>query len=221
MAEEILHKSLTEKVYEKIKDEIMSSSLKRGERLVYENLGKDWGVSLTPWREAIIKLKQEGLISKISREGFYVKSFSEKEIKEIYEIREWLEGLAIHLIISRITEEEINILLNVCNKFKKAVEDNDKDACIMNDFSFHENIVKFSKNEKLYDIIKKYNIQLISILKTGPFYFKNAKKYLEDHYSIIEALRLKDIVLAEKRIRNHIGRGKEAILEEINKQLEK
>ncbi len=38
MVAEILHKNLTEKVYEKIKDEILSSSLKPGERLVYENL---------------------------------------------------------------------------------------------------------------------------------------------------------------------------------------
>lgn len=208
-------------IFTKIKKQIISGQLKPGYRLSYENLGKTWGISLTPWREAIIKLKQEGLISEISREGFYVKSFSEKEIKEIYEIREWLEGLAINLTISRITEEEINILINVCNKFKEAIEDNDEDACIMNDFNFHENIVKFSKNEKLYEIIKKFNIQLNSILKTGPFYFKNAKKYLEDHYSVIEALQLKDIVLAEKRIRNHISHGKEIILREIKKQPEK
>ena len=124
MAKIILHKSLAEKVYEKIKNEILSGSLKLGERLVYENLGKVWGVSLTPWREAIIKLKQEGLIYKVSREGFYVRSFSIKEIGEIYDIREWLEGLAINLAIPRVNKKEIKILFQICNKFKDSIKSN-------------------------------------------------------------------------------------------------
>ena len=117
----ILHKSLTEKVYEKIKNEILSGSLKPGERLVYENLGKVWGVSLTPWREALIKLKQEGLVEEISREGFYTKLFSTKEIEEIYDIREWLEGLAINLAIPRINKKEMKTLFHIYDKFEDLI----------------------------------------------------------------------------------------------------
>ena len=135
---EILHKSLTEKVYEKFKDKILSGSLKPGERLVYENLGKEWGVSLTPWREAIIKLKQEGLVEEVSRGGFYVKLFSIKEIEEMYDIREWLEGLAINLAIPLINKKKMKILFQVYNKFEDSIKNKDINSCVMNDYQFHK-----------------------------------------------------------------------------------
>ena len=215
MVAEILHKSLTEKVYEKIKDEILSGSLKPGERLVYENLGKEWGVSLTPWREAIIKLKQEGLIKEVSREGFYIKFFSIKEIEEIYDIREWLEGLAINLAIPRIKKKEIKTLFQIHKKFEDSIKNEDINYCIMNDFQFHKYLMKFSKNKKLLTIMETFNIQLLSILRTGPYYFEFVHSYLKEHFSIIEAIRNKNTALAEKLIRSHIKNGKILILEAL------
>ena len=217
MVVEILHKSLTEKVYEKIKDEILSGSLKLGGRLVYENLGKEWGVSLTPWREAIIKLKQEGLVEEVSRGGFYVKLFSIKEIEEMYDIREWLEGLAINLAIPRIDKKEMKILFQVYNKFEDSIKNKDINSCIMNDFQFHKYLVKFSKNKRLLAIMETFNIQLVSILRTGPYYLELVNSYLKEHFSIIEAIKNKNTVLAEKLIRSHIKNGKILILKTIKK----
>jgi len=215
MVAEILHKSLTEKVYEKIKDEILSGSLKLGERLVYDHLGKEWGVSLTPWREAIIKLKQEGLVEEVSREGFYIKFFSIKEIEEIYDIREWLEGLAINLAILRINKKEMKTLVQICNKFEDSIKNKDINSCIMNDFQFHRYLVKFSKNKKLLAIMETFNIQLISILRTGPYYFEFVHSYLKEHFSVIEAIKNKNTDLAEKLIRSHIKNGKILILKTL------
>jgi len=217
MVVEILHKSLTEKVYEKIKDEILSGSLKLGERLVYENLGKEWGVSLTPWREAIIKLKQEGLAEEVSRGGFYVKLFSIKEIEEMYDIREWLEGLAINLAIPRINKEKMKALFRVCNKFEDAIKNKDISSCIMNDYQFHKYLVEFSKNKKLLAIMETFHIQLVSILRTGPYYLDYVSSYLKEHFSIIEAINNKDTALAEKLIRSHIKNGKIPILKTMKK----
>jgi len=213
----ILHKSLAEKVYEKIKDEILSGSLKLGERLVYGNLGKELGVSLTPWREAIIKLKQEGLVEEVSREGFYIKLFSIKEIEEMYDIREWLEGLAINLAIPQINKKEMKTLFHTCNKFEDSIKNKDMNSCIMNDFQFHSYLVKFSKNKKLLAIMETFNIQLVSILRIGPSYLEIVNSYLKEHFSIIEAIKNKNTVLAEKLIRSHIKNGKILILKTIKK----
>ena len=215
MAVEILHKSLTEKVYEKFKDEILSGSLKGGERLVYENLGKEWGVSLTPWREAIAKLKQEGLVEEVSRGGFYVKLFSIKEIEEMYDIREWLEGLAINLATPRINKREIKILLQVCSKFEDSIKNKDINSCILSDYQFHKYLVEFSKNKKLLAIMETFNIQLVSILRIRPYYIEYISSYLKEHFSIIEAIKNKDTALAVKLIRSHINNGKISILKSM------
>ena len=212
---EILHKSLTEKVYEKFKDKRLSGSLKPGERLVYENLGKEWGVSLTPWREAIIKLKQEGLVEEVSRGGFYVKLFSIKEIEEMYDIREWLEGLAINLAIPLINKKKMKILFQVYNKFEDSIKNKDINSCVMNDYQFHKYLVEFSNNKKLLAIMETFNIQLASILRTGPYYFKFVNSYLKEHFSIIEAIKNKDTALAVKLIRSHINNGKISILKSM------
>lgn len=215
MVVEILHKSLTVKVYEKIKGEILSGSLKPGERLVYENMGKEWNVSLTPWREAIIKLKQEGLVEEVSRGGFYIKLFSIKEIEEMYDIREWLEGLAVNLAIPRINKKEMKILFQVYNKFEDSIRNKDINSCVMNDYQFHKYLVKFSKNKKLLAIMETFNIQLASILRTGPHYLEFVNSYLKEHFSIIEAIKNKNTALAEKLIRSHIKNGKIIILKTL------
>lgn len=217
MAVEILHKSLTEKVYEKFKDKVLSGSLKLGERLVYENLGKEWGVSLTPWREAIIRLKQEGLVEEASRGGFYVKIFSIKEIEEMYDIREWLEGLAINLAIPRINKKKMKILFQVYDKFEDSIKNKDINSCVMNDYRFHKYLVEFSKNKKLLAIMETFNIQLVSILRTGPYYLEFVNSYLKEHFSIIEAIKKKDTALAVKLIRSHIKNGKILILKTMKK----
>ena len=70
-------------------------------------LSQRLGVSRTPVREAIRMLEQEGLVIMIPRKGAQVAEISEKDLKDVLEVRLGLEELAVRIACQRITEEEL------------------------------------------------------------------------------------------------------------------
>ncbi|GAG36804.1 unnamed protein product, partial [marine sediment metagenome] len=93
----IEHTNLAEKVYRRIIDAVLEGTFSAGERLVCNDIAKHFGVSRTPVREALVRLEKQGFIHSVPRSGTYVNSFTPEELKEIYEIREVLEGVAARM----------------------------------------------------------------------------------------------------------------------------
>ena len=85
---------LRDVVFNTIKDGILSGRLRPGERLLENQLAEELGVSRTPIREALRMLEIENLVDLIPRKGAQVREMSEKDIKDVLEIRKVLEELA-------------------------------------------------------------------------------------------------------------------------------
>ena len=97
---------LRDVVFKTLRRAILTGELKPGERLMEIHLANRLGVSRTPIREAIRKLELEGLVTMIPRRGAEVPDITEKNLKDVLEVRRALEGLAIELACQRITEEK-------------------------------------------------------------------------------------------------------------------
>ena len=85
--------SLGSRVFHMIRENILSGKYERDEELKEKSIGEELGVSRTPVREALRQLEFEGLVTIIPNKGAYVVGISQKDIKDIYEIRSRLEGL--------------------------------------------------------------------------------------------------------------------------------
>jgi DNA-binding GntR family transcriptional regulator len=85
------HLTLRERIYEEIVRMIVSGELPSGTPLDEKALTEKLQVSRTPFREALGTLAKEGLIEIIPYRGFYVRSFSRKEVEDLYELRKTLE----------------------------------------------------------------------------------------------------------------------------------
>ena len=101
------HRPLREIVYEELKRQIMIGEIPPGTRMMEVELADDMGVSRTPIREAIRKLEKEGLVSIEPRRGAYASDVSIKDMVDVLEVREFLEGMAAGLAAKKITEEEV------------------------------------------------------------------------------------------------------------------
>ena len=101
---------LRDVVFNTLRRGILTGELKPGERLMEIHLANRLGVSRTPIREAIRKLELEGLVKMIPRRGAEVANITEKSLKDVLEVRQALEQLAIRLACARITEEEKQLL---------------------------------------------------------------------------------------------------------------
>lgn len=99
---------LRDVVFNTLRQAILTGELKPGERLMEIHLADRLGVSRTPIREAIRKLELEGLVVMIPRKGAQVARITEKNLKDVLEVRRALDMLAVRLACSRMDDEYKN-----------------------------------------------------------------------------------------------------------------
>src|SRR5262249_29644413 len=87
--------NLTSLAYKSIKEYILEGRLDEESRLTEEFLSGQLGISKSPIREALNRLEAEGLIRIEARRGAYLRSFSNKEVDDLYDVREALEVHAV------------------------------------------------------------------------------------------------------------------------------
>jgi len=99
--------ALVDELASEIQSRVLSGAIPTGARLRQESLAAEFGVSRTPVREALRKLQASGLVEMLPRRGALVRGPSAREVREAYEVRAELEGLAASLACGRIRDEEL------------------------------------------------------------------------------------------------------------------
>ena len=206
----IQHSSLSEKIYDILKSQIINEELRPGQRLLDDQLASTFGVSRTPVREALARLSNEGLVEIVSRSGAYVKKLTREDIEEIYEIRKVLEGLAARKAATFIADKQIEQLSLLFEKAKHSGMDNCK-AHIDLDVKLHDSILKSCHNKRLASIMANlYTLIHVFRIRVGKNKEK-AEQALKDHEAILEAIKARDANKAEKMMMEHIETSKDYI----------
>jgi len=206
---------LRDVVFNTLKDGILTGRLKPGERLLENQLAEELGVSRTPIREALRMLEIENLVDLIPRRGAQVKDMSEKDIKNVLEIRKVLEELAARLAAENITSKQITELKDAHKAFVDAFDRGDSTEVLAADTKFHEIIFNATCNDKLVQIISNISIQIyryrIAYLKL----LKNISVPNEQHLALIAAFEKRDSKKAQEVIKEHIADQAMEILKSI------
>lgn len=206
---------LRDVVFNTLKDGILTGRLKPGERLLENQLAEELGVSRTPIREALRMLEIENLVDLIPRRGAQVKDMSERDIKNVLEIRKVLEELAAKLAAENITSKQIEELKEAHRDFVEAFERGDSTEVLEADTKFHEIIFNATCNEKLVQIISNISIQIyryrIAYLKL----LKSIAVPNEQHIALISAFEKRDSEKAQEIIKEHIAEQAMEILRSI------
>jgi len=196
------HKSLSQRVYEIIRDMIIARKLKPGQRIIEVDLAAELGVSRTPVKRALTKLNEEGLVEALPRQGTFVKKFLLKDALAIYDVREVLEGLASRLAASSITDKEIRGMKKLFEGAEEFIKKRDFDAYVKVDMKFHKLLAQASGNEIVHQIITNFHLQIRSF--HAGVLIRPPSETLKDHLAIIDALAKHEPDLAEKLVRQHI-----------------
>ena len=209
---------LRDVVFKTLRQAILKGELEPGERLMEIQLAERLGVSRTPIREAIRKLELEGLVLMIPRKGAEVARISEKNLRDVLEVRRSLEELAIDLACQRITEEELGTLRDAQKEFAAAVDKGDAMEIAQTDERFHEIIYAGTKNQKLMQILSNLREQMYRYRLE---YIKDANKrhvLLVEHEQILKALSLRHVQEAKLAIREHIDNQEITVLKNLKEQ---
>ena len=105
--------SLRGKVFVRLENDIINGKYKQGESLNESRVANELKVSRTPVREAIRQLELEGLVAYIPNKGAIVKGLSPEDIRDIFEIRMKIEGLAAKRAAANITPGQLKELREV------------------------------------------------------------------------------------------------------------
>ena len=206
--------SLSHTVYLEIRKKILSHQIPSGTRLIEGDWAKKLKVSRTAVREALTRLLGEHLVVMGERGGYYIKSITADNVREIREIREILEVGALRLAIEKMTDEEVEILAKICDDFTNMVKGGYLNGALEADMKFHESILLFTRNNKLMEAYHSSNIPLFH-LKLEEVYTHMDDYELTDkeHRRILAAIENKDFIEARKALKEHLHRGEMASLD--------
>lgn len=216
------YKPLRELVFESLRDAIIQGRLRPGERLMEIQLAEEMGVSRTPVREAIRKLELERFVVMVPRKGAYVAGISVKDIVDIFEVRAALEGLAAGLAAERITEEEMDQLERTIHMINLSAEQDPKSqdikAIVEADTAFHTLIYKFSRNQRLEQIIMNLHEQINRFRMTSLSQPGRLKIALDEHTKIVEAICDHNVEESQRLATEHIENAEQSLLNALGEE---
>ena len=179
--------------YEIIRDKILNGELPGGTKIVEEKVAAELGVSRTPIRESIRKLEQEGLI--VNKR---VVKPTEKDLRNMFQVRILLEGFSAKCAASYLKEDELESLYNCVEIGRKGTVEEIMRA----NERFHEIIVNASNNLVMIDIIDRMQSTIYLFRKTVVFY--NRPHLIDEHEEIYEAIKARDGEKAEMLMKSHL-----------------
>jgi len=212
------YSSKTEKVYDLLAESIIKQRLSPGERLVERSLAERLGVSKTPVREALNRLKEEGLAEGTPYSGFFVARISPEDIEEIYELREVLEGLSAREATRKINEEQIKELNSIIQSFENCVRKKELEDYSSLDLKFHNLLAGISKNGRLFQTMQLLRNQTRILMSTSVVLPGRVEASLKEHKKIMDAIVSHKSDLAEQFAREHIRNVKRAVLKSLKKE---
>lgn len=193
-------------VYEALRKDIINGKLKPGQKVIMSDLAKRFELSEIPVREAIRRLESDGFVEFTPHVGAVVSKMDEREFVEIYLIRIELESLATRLAVPHVTTDDIDYLDEKNHYMELAIKQNRPEKLGALNRDFHLRIYRAAPypylNKLISDLWEKGE-RTQSVLACVP---ERAAASVVEHSQIIEALRAKDLALAEKLIKDQKSR---------------
>lgn len=185
--------TLTQEVYEKLREDIYMLRWNDREFLTESALSEAYHVSKAPIREALYRLCQEGMMESLPRVGYRIRVISNEEYEQIQEIRYINESLAIDFFLKNPSED-------LLKEVKQAAWHSEDTG---GNLKFHLALAKASQNKILIDLIDRL-LHCVARSITILNYAKNKKPPLY-HKEIAAALEQNNAQLAKKYLKKDIG----------------
>ena len=205
-------KSLTDLAVERIRTAILNGPLQFGEALSESALSAMLGMSKTPVREALLRLRHEGLVAIHPQRGTFVFQLDETEVAHICQFRSVIECEALADAMKN-HHAELVASLEVCLlDMGKAFANNDHSAFPRLDTEFHNALVRHCENSYLkasYDLV---SAQITALRYRLPIENDQVTHCQQNHDVVVQAIRDLEVRRAQAILRGHIQSTKNAYL---------
>lgn len=207
-------RSLKDTAYSEIANLLIQEQLQPGEPLVEADLVDRLGLGRTPIREALLQLAKEGLVEMYPRRGAFVAKIGLKDVRELFEIREAIEGIAAR---SAAQTAEAEALKGFERRWEEAEGIKDPEERIRSfdaiGDELHEYILRVCDNKRIVQIINNYRLLLQRERHHAAAIPGRLEMSYREHRKILEAMLERDPEKAERMMRRHIASTAQTIAE--------
>lgn len=211
------NKSLTSIIFEKIREDILNGMYDPGEKIVEAKLADELGVSRTPVREALKQLELDGLVENIPNRGVIVKGVTSQDIKDIYTIREAIEGIAARWSVERMSQEELDSLKEIYELMEFYTFKKDVDKIFELNTRFHELIYMATNSRFLEHVLRDFQLFIKTTRYESLKSEGRMEHTLQEHKEILDAFIERDQEKAVVKIIDHINHSKENFEKRLDK----
>jgi DNA-binding GntR family transcriptional regulator len=199
----------TDSVYRTLKEKILNNQLRPAQRITEIQVAEDLGVSRTPAREALRKLEQEGWLTLIPHQGYYIRAFSTREVDEIYELRVAVERHTARLAAERAPHASLTTLADQWTAI--GAQGADPLSWLEADESFHQTVAEATHNRELVAILQRINERIRIIRRIDFTRPERAALTVKEHMEILERIQAGKADAAADRMEKHISSSKESV----------
>jgi len=208
------HENLSRTVYLALCDAITKGQFRSGDRLKIRDIAAQLGTSVTPVRDAILRLAHDDAVVFRSARDIRIPHLSKERYLEIRSIRLKLEGLAAENAARLVTDEDIAELEAIVKSNEEALARGDFIRGAELNQAFHFRIMQIARMPVLSGVIQRIWLQMGPVIADA--YIDGGRSMIEHHYPVIDALRRRDPDAAAATIMNDLIKGGQAVYDRVS-----
>lgn len=197
-------------VYRELRQRILMGQLLPGSRLSVPAIAREFGVSRSPVRDAVLHLVREGLGEETFNRGAVVRQLTPSYLVSLYDAREALEGMTARLAAERFDPALRRRMLGLLREHRRVVEAADFSRHIDVDAAFHREIRAAAASPVLSRMLEEIQGQVMVAMRSTSASGGMAQA-VQDHQAIFEALAAGDSDASEVAARRHIARLRDVL----------
>ena len=202
LATEPAHTLLREKIYGRLRADMISCRLPPGLEIREGELAARFGVSKSPVRDALMRLEREGLVITLPRQGYRVAPVSLADVQDMFHLREALERACVERIVRRASDAQLAEL----DRFRRFDGTSWDGGFVAYNRDFHHAVSRIAGNARLHsqlaDLIdqmeRAVQLSVSSLKKDDP------QALVDEHCEIIDALQARQLTRAQRLISQHV-----------------
>ncbi len=193
---------LRDEAYQRLRDAILTGELAPGSALHVDGLARELELSTMPVREALSRLRDEGLVEIEPRSRTRVAPLGRDATSQALEVISAMHELAVRLALPRFDADHLDRLADAADRFTAAVGSQDYDAAMSADDDFHGLFVEVANNRPLVETLSRYMPMLrrAEVMRFGTL---PGHASIAAHARILETVRRRDTTTAIRETREN------------------
>ena len=196
--------SLKDRAYHEIKRQLLGGGLERDSVYSANQFAEILGISRTPAREALLQLVAEGHLVPVENQGFRIKEYSEKEIRDFFEARRLVETYVAERVAGTLDPDQLAHIDQNLREMDELAAKGDHDAFLETDKEFHTSLVRKCDNLILDSIMDRIRSHFAVFGLAAISHAGRVQEILCEHRAVIDALHRGDKAQAAAAMRDHL-----------------